>query len=405
MARTVHPPTWALAVVFVLASNASLSGVRAADINFPDFTSGTEQLQTVGMTRLMSTGELRLTFKEGSDAAGAAWHKEKQKAIGAFTADFTFRLTVPDDLDMGADGFAFVIQSESVLALGGCGQFIGYGGIPSSIAVEFDTFENGLCGYNDASGNHISVHTRGAEPNSSAHAASLGSTQVAPLSDGQTHLARIHYVPGALSVYLDDMDSPALVVPVFLEQILDLELGRAWVGFTAATGSWRADHDILSWTFATSCPPIGEGSPDSDGDLLADTCDNCATGWNPDQADSDLDEVGDVCDNCPAVSNWLQQDTDLDGVGDACDQCPGTPLGTLVTLTGCTLSGRADLDQDNDVDQSDFAVLQLCYSDEVAATCLTADLNHDGKVSGADADLFRGCLRHPSVPGDPACLP
>jgi hypothetical protein len=39
--------------------------------------------------------------------------------------------------------------------------------------------------------------------------------------------------------------------------------------------------------------------PDSDGDGIADSCDNCPNTFNPDQADSDGDGVGDACDRCP----------------------------------------------------------------------------------------------------------
>lgn len=55
---------------------------------------------------------------------------------------------------------------------------------------------------------------------------------------------------GMLSVYMDDMDSPALTVPLRLEDTIELEQGRAWVGFTAATGenAWQT-QDIYSWSF------------------------------------------------------------------------------------------------------------------------------------------------------------
>ena len=55
---------------------------------------------------------------------------------------------------------------------------------------------------------------------------------------------------GALSVFLDGEEEPALVVPCDAEQLLGLAAtnGRAWVGFTAATGAdvWQ-QHDVLGW--------------------------------------------------------------------------------------------------------------------------------------------------------------
>jgi Metallo-peptidase family M12 len=40
------------------------------------------------------------------------------------------------------------------------------------------------------------------------------------------------------------------------------------------------------------------------------------------QIDSDGDGLADTCDNCAGVANILQLDSDGDGVGDACDPCP-----------------------------------------------------------------------------------
>ena len=57
---------------------------------------------------------------------------------------------------------------------------------------------------------------------------------------------------GMLYVYVNNMGKPVLVVPLNLDATLKLNKGRAWVGFTAATGthSWQA-HDVLNWTFTS----------------------------------------------------------------------------------------------------------------------------------------------------------
>jgi len=55
-------------------------------------------------------------------------------------------------------------------------------------------------------------------------------------------------------------------------------------------------------------------SPDSDGDGIIDTNDNCPGDANPDQADANSDGEGDVCDS--------NSDTDSDGVFDNADNCP-----------------------------------------------------------------------------------
>ena len=94
----------------------------------------------------------------------------------------------------GADGFAFVIQSQSETALGLPGKGLGYEGINNSLAVEFDTFFN----YDnlDAYENHISVQTKGwRQPNEANHSFSLASSVRAPDLTNGIHKARIKYTP------------------------------------------------------------------------------------------------------------------------------------------------------------------------------------------------------------------
>jgi Legume lectin domain len=57
---------------------------------------------------------------------------------------------------------------------------------------------------------------------------------------------------GMLYVYIDDLHSPVISTPIDLASTLDLDCGRAYVGFTAATGDehWQA-HDILNWQFSS----------------------------------------------------------------------------------------------------------------------------------------------------------
>jgi hypothetical protein len=193
---------------------------------------------------------------------GSAWFITQQFIRDGFATRFQFQIA---DLDSvapdcegitGGDGFAFVIQNESVSALGFAGGALGYGGsepvplpgdsIANSLAVEFDTWCND--NLNDPNGNHISVHTRGTEPNSADHAlASLGSTTTIPnMSDGNVHTVKIVYIPGTLSIFLDDLITPVLIISVDLATTLSLSRGRAWVGFTAGVAAAFENHDILN---------------------------------------------------------------------------------------------------------------------------------------------------------------
>jgi N-acetylneuraminic acid mutarotase len=105
---------------------------------------------------------------------------------------------------------------------------------------------------------------------------------------------------------------------------------------------------------------------DSDGDGVANLCDNCRFAGNVDQLDGDADAIGNVCDNCAAVSNPSQTDSDADAVGDACDLCtdtdgdgfgnPGYPSSTCVpdNCPSISNSGQTDSDTDGTGDACDL---------------------------------------------------
>jgi len=198
-------------------------------------------------------GLLRLTEAQ-KNKVGGAWYALPVYVQGGFETEFDFRI----DQD-GADGFAFVIQNSSLSDLGNNGPWLGYN-IPNSIAVEFDTWRNRA--YGDTNANHVCVQTRGTLTNSPDHQYSLGcNDDIPPLSDNQPHTAKIVYVAGQhlqLSIFFGDIEEANLIVPLDLENILSLTDGRAFVGFTAATGGAVETHDILSWSFASAEAPAGD---------------------------------------------------------------------------------------------------------------------------------------------------
>lgn len=221
-----------------------------ADFTFDDF-SDTSTLHLNGDARPVSD-VLRINY-------GSAWFMSQQFVRDGFETTFQFRITdlggVGDcEGDDGGDGFAFVIQNESVSALGTAGGSLGYGGggpseppgITNSLAVEFDTWCNSE--FNDPNGNHLSVHTNGILPNDADEAFSLGaSTAIPNLSDGSIYTVKIIYIPGTLSIFLNDLI--ILEVSVDLSITLDLDNGHAWVGFTAGIAGAFENHDFLSWSF------------------------------------------------------------------------------------------------------------------------------------------------------------
>lgn len=82
--------------------------------------------------------------------------------------------------------------------------------------------------------------------------------------------------------------------------------------------------------------------------------------------DSDGDGVCDADDNCPLTPNPDQADRDGDGIGDACD--------TLV----------CDVDNDNDVDNTDLALIRAKNGQLASGPNDPFDANGDGRINVAD---------------------
>src|SRR5581483_4680129 len=164
--------------------------------------------------------------------AGSAWFNTQQTVQNGFSTTFSFRLG-DSNTNTPADGIAFVIQSSGsgVLALGGAGGAMGFAtngtpGISNSLAIEFDSFNNGTVDSNN--GNHVAIQSCGANQNTYFESGT-GSCNVAVTADlstlqtpiqlyGSVHTATITYVPpcptptcnpakpGTIDVILDNQD-------------------------------------------------------------------------------------------------------------------------------------------------------------------------------------------------------
>ncbi len=119
-----------------------------------------------------------------------------------------------------------------------------------------------------------------------------------------------------------------------MQPVLDLDFHQPTRQIVAAT------HGRSMYRLHLDCAT----GTDSDGDGLADNCDNCPSESNSTQSDLDVDGMGDACDlcpldhdndidgdgvcgdidNCPYTGNSGQEDADGDGIGDACDECTDT---------------------------------------------------------------------------------
>jgi hypothetical protein len=280
---------------------------------------GQNVIDPAGWTPLTPGGVLELTSNTPNQR-GAAWSSTQQQVAGGFGVEFQFRVTTA--VGVVGDGLAFVIQNSSGSAIGGFGGGIGYGtrefdpcsglataaqysvspcaagsdlGIPKSVAIEFDTFQNN--GY-DLDADHVAIQSCGVANNLPDHTspcliARSGSLQSLPYPNNPinlavgTHYAQIVYLPYTatcptanpcpnLSVYIDPAINPAPVVQAHVDLNNPctaagcpagtiLNSGKAWVGFTAATRGAQSEHDILSFTYtpAITLPLQGSGATNS----------------------------------------------------------------------------------------------------------------------------------------------
>jgi hypothetical protein len=154
-------------LVFALSVFVSVCGRANAAFLYADFAS-TTGLNLVGSAANAGT-VLRLT-PNTLNQAGGAWYSTKQDVQDGFDTTFTFQMAPAG----GSDGIAFLIQNSSATALFGPGARLGYGGfgtetggIPNSIAIQFDTFQNAE--NNDPNNHYVSVQSRGVLPNSTNH--------------------------------------------------------------------------------------------------------------------------------------------------------------------------------------------------------------------------------------------
>ncbi len=176
----------------------------------------------------------------------------------SFSTFFKFQITDPggwtDTDGQGADGIVFVIQTlANNVGSGGAG--IGYEGIPNSLGIEFDTWNNG--GIDGDNGNHVGINLKG-------NINSEKRLNVLPrLNDGKIWYSWVDYngatdlLEVRLSQTNDRPDAALLSYNVDLPSVL--RKTDAFIGFTSGTGGASGDHDILSWQFNDVYNPIAPG--------------------------------------------------------------------------------------------------------------------------------------------------
>ncbi|MCG2840018.1 PEPxxWA-CTERM sorting domain-containing protein [Sandaracinobacter sp. RS1-74] len=174
----------------------------------------------------------------------------------SFSTRFTFNFNTP--LGGGADGLVFVVQTNSN-DVGGYGGGIGYQGVPNSVGIEFDTWDNGQ-GWGDPDANHVGIDLNG----------NISSVKVITspftLDEGGDLTAWVDYNGATKLLEVRLANSLTRPAEALLSYSVDLVsvLGTpdAFVGFTSGTGSAAANHDVISWIFNDDYKPIVGGVPE-----------------------------------------------------------------------------------------------------------------------------------------------
>ena len=255
------------AAAVLAATVLGAAPARADTLSFSGFSS-TSGLTLNGDAHTTTTSDgtvLRLASATQSQH-GTAFTNDRHN-VASFSTYFTFRITNPGGVtdgfnpQTGADGITVIVQHVAPTALGGTGEFIGYGGpglagIQNSVAVEFDTWSNPFS-QGDASSNHVGVNVNGSM-------VSINQVAATPnFDDGNLWHAWIDYDGAVLSVRANQTGvrpalailQQAIVIPAFTGST------DAFVGFGSATGGAYGDHDIVSWTFQDRFNPNGAGVP------------------------------------------------------------------------------------------------------------------------------------------------
>lgn len=260
-----------LAAASLFGTAFSMSSAQAAVVvSYPSFAGacGTT-LTCVGNTAESGTA-LRLTPAAPNQAgAGYSTTAITLGTNSTFSTVFQFQLTNAAGI-APADGFAFVLARNST-GLGGIGGGLGYQGVGNSVAIEFDTYNNGGA---DLGSNHVAVDVNGVltdnasvNPYGQATCDFDGGTHYSRqgcMSNGSIWTANIVYDGALLNVFLQEAGHAQqhLISNYAIDIASLLGTNSAFVGFTAATGSGYENQDILNWSFAndTSLTTVPEPS-------------------------------------------------------------------------------------------------------------------------------------------------
>jgi hypothetical protein len=222
-------------------------------INFSGGFTSTSGLQLNG-SAAWNQAASRLQLTNGGLSQAASVFSTTPLNVQSFTTDFSFQLT-----NATADGITFTIQNSGPTALGPSGGGLGYGaalpggtlGIPTSVAIKFDLFNNAGEGSDSTA-----LYTNGASP--TFPAIDMTNSPI-NLHSGDIFKVHITYDGTWLVMTITDATTGKNFVEVWPVNIPSVVGGSAaLVGFTGGTGTSTATQEIVSWTYAAGTPQMLE---------------------------------------------------------------------------------------------------------------------------------------------------
>ncbi len=219
---------------------------------------------------------------------GAFWGRSSLNLNEAF--DFEFRIFLGDN-NGGADGVAFVLRALGTPEFGQRGGGLGYETIPSSLAIEFDTFRNSNQG--DITNDHTAIQINGIANHNDTNANLFGPRDLGDIEDNTFHNVQFTWDPtiNQFSYFFDG----ALLITLNRDIRTDIGSSQVLWGFTGSTGSLFNEQKICA---LTNIEPL---DLDSDNDGI-----------------TDLDECGGAFPCSDIDGDGIDNHLDLDSDGDGC---------------------------------------------------------------------------------------
>lgn len=212
--------------------------ISTVSVGGPSYPKG---FTTTGIVRngsaVVTNGLLQLTNGDQGQI-GSAWYA-KAVPVNSFTTTFTFKFPTSY-----GDGFTFTIQDspKTVGVTGGNSSSLGYKGIPKSVAVKFDLYDNEGEGP-DSTG----IYTNGALPTIPATSVTASNIN---FHSGHTFSAQVSYSGTTLTLKITDLSTNAVFTKSYSVNIPAVVGGTtAYIGFTGSTGKETATQQILTWTY------------------------------------------------------------------------------------------------------------------------------------------------------------